>query len=108
MHCNTKPKKMEKGGEAKGNKRSIIKPRGGKLVHTGKFRLPDGTIKVVPEMGMKNVKNMEKGGAVPAKFKGFSKLPEEVQMKMNPQAAKKYKRGGCVMSGRGGSFKGTR
>ena len=53
-------------------------------------------------------KNYKSGGEVPAKFKGFSKLPEEVQMKMNPQAAKKYKYGGCVMSGRGGSFKGTR
>ena len=53
-------------------------------------------------------KNMKEGGKVPAKFKGFSKLPEEVQMKMNPQAAKKYKSGGAVMSKRGGSFKGTR
>ena len=51
---------------------------------------------------------MQEGGAVPSKFKGFSKLPEEVQMKMNPQAAKKYKNGGAVMSKRGGSFKGTR
>ena len=50
---------------------------------------------------------MEEGGKVPAKFKGFSKLPEEVQMKMNPQAAKKYKNGGAVMSKRGGSFKGS-
>ena len=51
---------------------------------------------------------MKEGGAVPPEFKGFSKLPEEVQMKMNPQAAKKYKNGGAVMSKRGGSFKGTR
>ena len=51
---------------------------------------------------------MQEGGAVPAKFKGFSKLPEEVQMKMNPQAAKKYKNGGAVMSKRGGSFKGVK
>jgi len=51
---------------------------------------------------------MKDGGAVPAEFKGFSKLPEEVQMKMNPQAAKKYKNGGAVMAGRGNSFKGTR
>jgi len=51
---------------------------------------------------------MEEGGEVPAKFKGFSKLPEEVQMKMNPQAAKKYKNGGAVMSKRGGTFKGVK
>ena len=51
---------------------------------------------------------MQEGGAVPPEFKGFSKLPEEVQMKMNPQAAKKYKNGGAVMSKRGGSFKGVK
>ena len=33
------------------------------------------------------------GGAVPAKFKGFSKLPEAVQVKMDPVAAKKYEKG---------------
>ena len=48
------------------------------------------------------------GGAVPSEFKGFSKLPEAVQEKMNPSAAKKYKNGGAVLAGRGGSFKGTR
>ena len=32
----------------------------------------------------------------PNEFKGFSKLPEEVQMKMNPELAKKYKEGGPV------------
>jgi len=36
------------------------------------------------------------GAAVPNKFKGFSKLPEEVQMKMNPELAKKYEEGGNV------------
>ena len=32
----------------------------------------------------------------PKKFKGFSKLPEEVQQKMNPEAAVKYMEGGAV------------
>ena len=36
------------------------------------------------------------GAAVPNQFKGFSKLPEEVQMKMNPDLAKKYQEGGSV------------
>lgn len=53
-------------------------------------------------------KLLQEGGAVPPKYKGFSKLPEEVQIKMNPQAAKKYKNGGAVMSKRGGSFKGVK
>tara|TARA_R100001163_G_C5062818_1_gene199981 strand:+ start:404 stop:877 length:474 start_codon:yes stop_codon:yes gene_type:complete len=52
------------------------------------------------------------GGAVPAEFKGFSKLPEKVQQKMNPDLAQKYENGGEVrgagsaISGRG--FKGIR
>lgn len=41
--------------------------------------------------------NLKKGGKVtPSKYKGFSKLPEKVQKKMNPKAASKYKKGGKV------------
>ena len=36
------------------------------------------------------------GQAVPNEYKGFSKLPEAVQMKMDPVAAKKYQEGGPV------------
>jgi len=36
------------------------------------------------------------GQAVPNEYKGFSKLPEEVQMKMDPVAAKKYAEGGIA------------
>lgn len=63
-----------------------------------------------------DAKNMEKGGeAVPAKFKGFSKLPESVQQKMDPSLAQKYEAGGAVGSCRGmgaamrgGKFSGVR
>ena len=41
------------------------------------------------------------GEAVPAKFKGFSKLPEKVQQKMDPELAEKYEKGGAVGSCRG-------
>jgi len=48
-------------------------------------------------------KEMETGGeAVPKKFKGFSKLPEAVQEKMDPGMAKKFERGGPVKMGSGG------
>ena len=41
-----------------------------------------------------------KGGqAVPNEYKGFSMLPEEVQMKMDPAAAKKYQEGGEIRAG---------
>jgi len=36
------------------------------------------------------------GAAVPNEFKGFSKLPEDVQMKMNPELARKYEEGGVA------------
>ena len=48
-------------------------------------------------------KEMETGGeAVPKKFKGFSKLPEAVQEKMDPALAKKFEDGGPVKMGSGG------
>ena len=61
-------------------------------------------------------KGMEGGGkAVPPKFKGFSKLPESVQQKMNPDLAEKFGMGGDVKGkkgknicrGRGIARKGT-
>ena len=55
---------------------------------------------------------MEK--AVPPKFKGFFKLPESVQQKMNPDLAEKFGMGGDVKGkkvatcrGRGIARKGT-
>ena len=48
-------------------------------------------------------KEMEAGGeAVPSKFKGFSKLPEEVQKKMDPALAERFEDGGAVKMGSGG------
>ena len=35
-------------------------------------------------------KKMKSGGEVPKKYKGFSKLPESVQKKMDSDMAKKY------------------
>lgn len=48
---------------------------------------------------------MEEGGAVPKKFKGFSKLPEDVQQQMNPTLAAKYEDGG-VVRGMGRAYMG--
>ena len=45
---------------------------------------------------------MSSGGEpVPAKFKGFSKLPEKVQEKMNPDLATKFEFGGDVKGKKG-------
>ena len=47
-------------------------------------------------------KEMKVGGeAVPPKFKGFSKLPEPVQQKMNPDLAEKFGMGGDVKGKKG-------
>ena len=40
----------------------------------------------------------EGGAAVPNQYKGFSKLPEEVQIKINPELAKKMNRVGEVFN----------
>jgi hypothetical protein len=47
-------------------------------------------------MARKKITPFETGGEVPSKLKGFSKLPEPVQQKMNPSLAKKYEQGGEV------------
>ena len=56
------------------------------------------------EMRLKilGARKMENGGKVPPKFKGFSKLPEDVQEQMNPTLAKKFEKGGVVKMGKGG------
>ena len=59
------------------------------------------------QLGLKRggeVKKMEAGGAaVPKKYKGFSKLPEDVQEQMNPSLAQKYEDGGAVRKKKGKS-----
>ena len=46
---------------------------------------------------MRRYQGMAAGGeAVPNRLKGFSKLPESVQMQMNPSLAKRYQQGGIA------------
>ena len=50
-------------------------------------------------------KEMRSGGeAVPPKFKGYSKLPESVQQKMNPDLAEKFGMGGDVKAKKSGNI----
>ena len=102
------------------SERPIIKvDKDGKIRQTGKKRLKDGTISVQPEGGIKFIPNKKDGGLmeaidkvkaqemsgggepVPPKFKGFSKLPEKVQEKMNPDLATKFEFGGDVKGKKG-------
>ena len=60
------------------------------------------------QLGMKRggkVQKMEAGGAagkeVPKKYKGFSKLPEKVQEKIDPNLAQQYEKGGEVKKKKG-------
>ena len=85
---------------------------GGKLSRRRKMKAK--LIELKDKLGMKDgglaeaidkvkAKEMEKGGeAVPSKFKGFSKLPEEVQKKMDPALAERFEDGGAVKMGSGG------
>ena len=61
------------------------------------------------QLGLKRggeVQKMEDGGAaVPKKYKGFSKLPEKVQEKIDSDLAQKYEDGGAVMKKKGNSKK---
>lgn len=59
-------------------------------VDTSTFGLPTMSDVVVPY-----VRNFEDGG-IASKYKGFSKLPEHVQQKMDPELAQKYAAGGDV------------
>lgn len=56
------------------------------------------------------VTKMKEGGKVPSKYKGFSKLPENVQRQMDSGLAEKYEYGGKVGGCRGGgaAIKGTK
>ena len=70
-----------------------------------------GMIESKRGMDRKKPTPFKDGGEVPSKFKGFSKLPEPVQQKMNPSLAKKYERGGEVKGhsrGRGAAIAGTK
>ena len=64
------------------------------------------------QLGLKRggeVQKMEAGGAaekeVPKKYKGFSKLPEKVQEKIDPSLAQQYEKGGVVEKKKGKSKK---
>ena len=73
-------------------------------------------IEIMDKLGMKDgglaqaiekvkAKGMQGGGeAVPPKFKGFSKLPESVQQKMNPELAEKFGMGGDVKGKKSGNI----
>ena len=60
-------------------------------------------VKPIPKKIIKKLVGFKEGGeAVPSKFKGFSKLPEEVQKKMDPALAERFEDGGPVKMGSGG------
>ena len=58
------------------------------------------------EMMEEGMEEFSEGGAVvPKKYKGFSKLPEKVQKKIDPNLAQKYEDGGVVRKKKGNSKK---
>ena len=60
------------------SERSILTVKDGKIINTGKIRLPDGTIRVQPEGGIQFIpvdedKKMKAGGVVKTKTKAKKK-----------------------------------
>ena len=60
------------------SERSIIKVEDGKIKYTGKVKLPDGTIRVQPEGGIKFIENKKDGGLAEA----IDKVKKEDAVKM--------------------------
>lgn len=101
-HCGSKKmkyggsvKKMKEGGAAKESESTNKK--------TGATRGAGDDKEYMRKAAEAN--KYEGGGAVPKQYKGFSKLPEAVQMKMDPAAARKYEDGGAVR-GMGRAYQG--
>lgn len=55
-----------------------------------------GTSPIPTRADVEVVYPYEEGGAVPPKYRGFSKLPEALQKKMDPELAKRFAAGGEV------------
>ena len=92
---------IEKSGERPEPQRPINIPL------TPEQRKKMKNIKLIRDgMRMIPVTEKEDGGEVPKKFKGFSKLPEDVQQQMNPTLAAKYEDGG-VVRGMGRAYMGA-
>ena len=112
---------MEEGGEVPGKRTMEITPEmmdaGRELEKSGKNLKPKRPKNLMPTPEQKKkmkdkkfirdgIRMMEEGGSVPKQYKGFSKLPEDVQMKMDPAAARKYEGGGEVR-GMGRAYRGA-
>ena len=111
---------MKDGGDVpmpkrrpKNFKKTVEKQKRDKAIADGDMTIGDFN-EMTPSMmqdfykNASKVKKMKLGGeAVPSKFKGFSKLPEGVQQKIDPKLASKYEMGGKVEEyGGGGKVKG--
>tara|TARA_R100001591_G_C4350926_1_gene183054 strand:+ start:876 stop:1472 length:597 start_codon:yes stop_codon:yes gene_type:complete len=113
-----KPKRMDEGGKVKKPKTlPKPKPKIGDRNEMGPIYTDTKTGKKVKRLNkggglnaaidrVKKTQGMEDGGEVPKKFKGFSKLPEDVQQQMNPTLAAKYEDGGAVR-GMGRAYMGA-
>lgn len=92
---------LTKSGE---ETKQLGRPPGSKKKGQLSFRLGTGTSRLRKNLPRGDITQKLKlgGEAVPAKFKGFSKLPEEVQKKMDPALAERFEDGGPVKMGSGG------
>ena len=108
----TLPAFPDKPGEEKSKGKFVYLKKGGmikkktKYGHGGKLKTASLLNNVKTSYKMGGVMKMYgKGGTIPNTMKGFSMLPESVQMQMNPEKAKKYGMGGKMEYKYGGMTK---
>ena len=98
-----KAKEMKDGGGVtKGKSISAKISKKGVPAQSGKPLAKGQKIIMIDDIPITSKK--EGGEAVPPKFKGFSKLPESVQQKMNPELAEKFGMGGDVKGKKSGNI----
>tara|TARA_R110002012_G_scaffold222521_1_gene394358 strand:- start:32 stop:514 length:483 start_codon:yes stop_codon:yes gene_type:complete len=90
-------KSMDAANEYLKNERKKISDKDSFIMKAEKQRRARAKNKANP-MGKKygGIVKMSNGGLVPSKYKGFSKLPEPVQVKIDSSLATKYNDGGMV------------
>ena len=123
-HCNSKPKKMKYGGKVKKMAEGGETGKGISNADKDKLnkmigQIADGTFisetgKIISNADQAKIKKMLKDVKMPS---GPAKMPKAVRnMRARSKskggageagpAVTRYRNGGCVMSGRGGKFKG--
>tara|TARA_R100000773_G_C4207898_1_gene108229 strand:+ start:70 stop:360 length:291 start_codon:yes stop_codon:yes gene_type:complete len=92
------------------SERTILTVKDGKIVNTGKIRLPDGTIRVQPEGGIQFIpidedNKMKAGGVVKTKTKKVKKETVQSSFPVSTKKKEGTKARGMGAATKGGTFR---